>query len=141
MILQLPLSEVSTIIKEKSGHKVSLIAVGQKTVRVGYDAAVELPLVGKVQKRVDIDATIDRLVGEDLYLTYAAQGTVVAIAVKGLLSAVGRTKYKDMIESRDHNQLVLHLGQIEEVHKALRQVDVNDIILKEDSAVVTFSVK
>ncbi|MDO4217832.1 MAG: hypothetical protein Q4D03_06650 [Bacteroidales bacterium] len=79
--------------------------------------------------------------GEDLYLTYAAQGTVVAIAVKGLLSAVGRTKYKDMIESRDHNQLVLHLGQIEEVHKALQQVDVNDIILKEDSAVVTFSVK
>lgn len=46
-----------------------------------------------------------------------------------------------MIESRDHNQLVLHLGQIEEVHKALQQVDVNDIILKEDSAVVTFSVK
>ncbi len=141
MILNLPLSEASAIIKEKSGQVVSLKAVGAKTVRVGYDAAVELPIVGKVQKRVDIDATIEELKGEDLHLTYAAQGAVVSVAIKSLLAAAGRSKYKNLIEPRDHNRLVVHLGQIEEVHKTLRQIDVKDIVLKNDSAVVSFLLK
>ena len=71
MTLQLPTTEAAALIKENSGQIVKLDVVDEKTIKVGYQVQVNLPLLGHVSKNVSIDLIVDKVEDKDVFLHYS----------------------------------------------------------------------
>ena len=65
MKLQIPLTEVCCIAKEKTGQDVCLEIKDRNTIKLNYNAKIKIPLVGEVSKTVNCDLTVDAIDGED----------------------------------------------------------------------------
>lgn len=74
-----------------------------------------------VSKDISLDVTYDKIVNENLFLSYSA-GIGVDLMVDGLKRLVPQLKNTDLL---DGNRLVVHLDKIEKAHEALQYVEVN----------------
>ena len=136
MQLQIPLSEITGIIKAKYGVDVMLQAISEKTFSVGYEISIIV-----YKKTVTVDLTIEDLKDEVLYLNYASEQVGVDLILQGLLKFLPSFIDMRMIERRDGNCLAVHLEQIEQVHKALQQIDVVGICFDAANAIIDFHMK
>ena len=136
MQLQIPLSEITDIVKAKYGVDVMLQAISEKTFRVGYYINI---LIGK--KLVTVDLTVKDLKDEVLYLNYASEQVTIDFILKGLLKFLPSFVDMRIIERRDGNRLAVHLEQIEQVHNALQQIDVVGICFDATNAIIDFHMK
>ena len=113
--------ELQSILQEKTNQQISFSTVDSKTVRVTY------PLnLGFVKKDISANLTIIELIGSDLLVSIdAGFGTDTMLnTVLGLL----KNKIPEgLIEKRPDRQLLLHLGQIEQVKTVFEAIQVNDI--------------
>lgn len=137
MRLQIPLSEIKDIVKAKYGVDVMLQAIGEKTIRVGYDVNIFY----KKLVSVTVDLTIEDFKDEVLCLSYASERVGIDLILQGLLKFLPSFVDMRMIERREGNRLAVHLEQIEQVHNALQQIDVVGICFDATNAVVDFHVK
>lgn len=87
------------------------------------------------------DLTVKDLKDEVLYLNYASEQVGVDLILQGLLKFLPSFIDMRMIERRDGNCLAVHLEQIEQVHKALQQIDVVGICFDAANAIIDFHVK
>ena len=51
MKLQIPLTEATSLVKEKTGQDVALEIINSNTVKLGYKLKVKVPLLGEVSKK------------------------------------------------------------------------------------------
>ena len=113
--------ELQSILQEKTNQQISFSTVDSKTVRVTY------PLnLGFVKKDISANLTIIELIGSDLLVSIdAGFGTDTMLnTVLGLL----KNKIPEgLIEKRPDRQLLLHLGQIEQVNTVFETIQVKDI--------------
>lgn len=136
MQLQIPLSEITDIVKAKYGVDIMLQAASEKTLRVGYEISIIV-----YKKTVTVDLTVKDLKDEVLYLNYASEQVGVDLILQGLLKFLPSFVDMRMIEKCDGNCLAVHLEQIEQVHNALQQIDVVGICFDATNAIIDFHMK
>ena len=113
--------ELQNILQEKTEQNISFAFVDPKTIRVTY------PLnLGFTKKDISADLSIIDMADSDLLV-----GVDAGFATDTLLNTVlGIFKNKipeGLIEKRPNSQLMLHLGQIEQVRSVFDAIKVDDI--------------
>lgn len=139
MILQIPISEVVELIKQKSGKTIMLKVVNDNTIAIDYEINVKVPIIGNVSKNVNVNVTIDKVEKEDVYLHYAVGMHGGDAIVNSLLSLFANDIR--IVDKCDNNGLVLHLREIEEARKALEHIEIKSISFGTDSILIDFKMK
>ena len=140
MTINIPFFELQDILKAKTGKDVLFRTVNDNTVSIGYDLKVKLPVVGTVSKTVWLNITIDEIVDEDLHLTYEA-GLGGDLLIKTLQKVIPSAKYLSYVDVKSDKKVIVHLHKIEDVHRALQQIDVEEINFKDDEVILMFKFK
>ena len=118
----------------------TLSCVDNKTVKVSMTNDIVIPIVG-ITKSVttSIDLTIEKLEGEDLYVTYD-EGFRNNPLVNGLLAFLPRWEV-GAVELYQRSKAIVHLAKIGQAHEALKKVEIKDIHFEEDLMLVDFDLK
>ena len=141
MTLQIPIQEVISLIKDKSGKDVSLKVVDKNTINVGYTISKSVPFIGNISKVVDVNVTIDKVIDNDLYLRYATGILGGDYIVDKLLSSLPLFTSSEIVD-KDHNSgLIVHLNKIKKIQKFAEQIELKSISFGEDSVISDFTVK
>lgn len=141
MKLSVDYAEIIALIKEKSGKDITLTKLNDKTIKVGYIMKVKVPFMDKyLSSTFDIDVTYEKLVGEDVYLSYNG-GKGLDMVIEGVKNLVPQLKDIEIIEFAGNNNVIVHLGEIENAHEALEKIAVNDVHFIDDIVNVEFSLK
>lgn len=140
MTLYIPYTELQDILKAKTGKDVLLRTINEKTVSFDYDLNMKLPVIRTVSKTVWLNVTVNKLVDEELHLTYEA-GRGGDVFIKALQKVIPSAKYSSYVDFLDNKKIIVHLYRVEEFHKALQQLKVDSLIFKEDKVVLMLKVK
>lgn len=141
MKLSVDYSEIIAIVKEKSGKEITLTTLNDKTIKVGYVMKVKVPFMDKyLSSTFDIDVTYEKLVGEDVYLSYNG-GKGLDMVIEGVKNLVPQLKDTEIIEFASGNNVIVHLGEIEKAHEAFEKIAVNDVHFTKELVNVVFSLK
>ena len=118
----------------------TLSCVDNKTIKVSMTNHIVIPIVG-ITKSVttSIDLTIEKLEGEDLYMTYD-EGFRNNPLVNGLLAFLPKWEV-GAVELYQRSKAIVHLAKIEQAHEALKKVEIKDIHFEEDLMLVEFDLK
>ena len=118
----------------------TLSCVDNKTIKVSMTNDIVIPIVGITKSvTISIDLTIEKLEGEDLYMTYD-EGFRNNPLVNGLLAFLPKWEV-GAVELYQRSKAIVHLAKIEQVHEALKKVEIKDIHFEEDLMLVEFDLK
>ena len=113
--------ELQNLITEKANQPISLAFVDPKTIRVTY------PLnLGFIKKDISANLIIKELIGSDLLLQLST-GFGSDTMLTTVLSLLQNKIPEGLIEKRPDSQLLLHLGQIEQVKSVFEKIDIHDL--------------
>jgi hypothetical protein len=113
--------ELQNILQEKTEQNIGFAFVDDKTVKVTY------PLnLGFIKKDISANLSIVEMVGSDLLVKLdAGMGTDTLMST--VLSLLHNKLPEGLIEKCPDRQLLLHLGQIEQVKTVFDAIQVDDI--------------
>ena len=113
--------ELQSILQEKTEQNIGLAFVDDKTVKVTY------PLnLGFMKKDISANLSILEMAGSDLLVKLdAGMGTDTLMST--VLSLLHNKLPEGLIEKCPDRQLLLHLGQIEQVKNVFDAIQVDDI--------------
>ena len=127
--------EMQNLIAEKAKQQIGLAFVDGKTLRVTY------PLnLGFIKKDISANLLIKELTGSDLLLQLDA-GLGSDTMLTTVLSLLRDKLPEGLIEKRPESQLLIHLGQIENVKTVFEKVDVTDLHVLNEGLEVEGSLK
>ena len=127
--------ELQNLIAEKAMQQIGLAFVNGKTLRVTY------PLnLGFIKKDISANLLIKELTGSDLLLQLDA-GLGSDTMLTTVLSLLRDKLPEGLIEKRPESQLLIHLGQIENVKTVFEKVDVTDLHVLNEGLEVEGSLK
>ncbi len=127
--------ELQNLIAEKAKQQIGLAFVNGKTLRVTY------PLnLGFIKKDISANLLIKELTGSDLLLQLDA-GLGSDTMLTTVLSLLRDKLPEGLIEKRPESQLLIHLGQIENVKTVFEKVDVTDLHVLNEGLEVEGSLK
>ncbi len=113
--------ELQNLIAEKAKQQIALAFVDGKTMRVTY------PLnLGFIKKDISANLIIKELVGSDLLLQLDA-GLGSDTMLTTVLSLLKDKLPEGLIEKQPESQLLVHLGEIENMKAVFEKVDVTDL--------------
>ena len=113
--------ELQNIIAEKANQKITLAFVDWKTLRVTY------PLnLGFIKKDISANLIIKELIGSDLLLQLDA-GLGSDTMLTTVLSLLKDKLPEGLIEKQPESQLLVHIGEIENMKAVFEKVDVTDL--------------
>ena len=140
MYLQIPYSELSSLIRNKIGSDVEITYVDSSSIEVGTTINMDV-FFTKVSKYISAIVSIDRLVGTDLGLYYSINmlgGNFLANKLEPFLS---RHVKPDTVELRPSNNVVVHLAAIDQLHDVLEKIDIQGISFEDSNISIAFSIK
>jgi hypothetical protein len=127
--------ELQNLIAEKAKQQIGLAFVDGKTLRVTY------PLnLGFIKKDISANLLIKELTGSDLLLQLDA-GLGSDTMLTTVLSLLRDKLPEGLIEKRPESQLLIHLGQIENVKTVFEKVNVTDLHVLNEGLEVEGSLK
>ena len=127
--------ELQNLIAEKAKQQIGLAFVDEKTIRVTY------PLnLGFIKKDISANLLIKELTGSDLLLQLDA-GLGSDTMLTTVLSLLRDKLPEGLIEKRPESQLLIHLGQIENLKTVFEKVDVTDLHVLNEGLEVEGSLK
>lgn len=128
MNIQIPFPEISGLAEQKN-IDIQLSQVNDKTVKVGCAKTIK---VFGLEKTIhtDIDLTVEKVVGNDIFLAYSGSSGMELI-IRGFL-ALFKSSLPSFIEQPENSKLVLHLDKIEQAEKILQHTSVRDITVGAD---------
>ena len=127
--------ELQNLIAEKAKQQIGLAFVDGKTLRVTY------PLnLGFIKKDISANLLIKELTGSDLLLQLDA-GLGSDTMLTTVLSLLRDKLPEGLIEKRPESQLLIHLGQIENLKTVFEKVDVTDLHVLNEGLEVEGSLK
>ena len=141
MKLSVDYAEIIALAKKNSGKEITLTTLNDKTIKVGYVMKVKIPFTGKyISATFDIDVTYEKLVGEDVFLSYNG-GKGLDMVIEGAKNLVPQLKDIEIIEFASGNNVIAHFGKIEKAHEALEKIVVNDVHFTNEGVNVSFCIK
>ena len=141
MVLNVHVNEAVEMIKAKVNKPISLRIVNPKTINVGYEVSVKLPLIGNKSKNITIDFIIDKVVDTDIYFHYSAGiigGDSVINVLMSFLPVVSESKFVDRHED---GLITFHLREVKQLEDILEKVKINSISFEQDSILIDFTPK
>lgn len=127
--------ELQNLIAEKAKQQIGLSFVDGKTLRVTYSLNL-----GFIKKDISANLLIKELTGSDLLLQLDA-GLGSDTMLTTVLSLLRDKLPEGLIEKRPESQLLIHLGQIENVKTVFEKVDVTDLHVLNEGLEVEGSLK
>ena len=127
--------ELQNLIAEKAKQQIGLAFVDGKTIRVTYPFNL-----GFIKKDISANLLIKELTGSDLLLQLDA-GLGSDTMLTTVLSLLRDKLPEGLIEKRPESQLLIHLGQIENVKTVFEKVDVTDLHVLNEGLEVEGSLK
>ena len=128
-------SEIQSLVKSKTGREIGLSAIDERTVKAEAKVSVKVPFLGKIEKSVGVNVSVEKIEGNDVHLKYdGGMGTEMIIG--GLLSFLSSTPAMKMVEKTPENGIVVHLDEVEEARKVLDLVELTGIKKKEKGVTV-----
>ena len=128
-------SEIQSLVKSKTGREIGLSAIDERTVKAEAKVSVKVPFLGKIEKSIGVNVSVEKIEGNDIWLKYdGGMGTDMIIG--GLLSFLSSTAAMKMVEKTQGNGIVVHLYEVEEARKALDVVELTNIVFQEKGVTV-----
>ena len=128
-------SEIQSLVKSKTGREIGLSAIYERTVKAEAKVSVKVPFLGKIEKSVGVNVSVEKIEGNDVHLKYdGCMGTDMIIG--GLLSFLSSTPAMKVVEKTPGNGIVVHLDEVEEARKVLDIVEFTNIVFLENGVTV-----
>lgn len=128
-------SEIQSLVKSKTGREIGLSAIDELTVKAEAKVSVKVPFLGKIEKSVGVNVSVEKIEGNDVHLKYdGCMGTDMIIG--GLLSFLSSTPAMKVVEKTQGNGIVVHLNEVEEARKVLDIVELTNIMFQEKGVTV-----
>ena len=128
-------SEIQSLVKSKTGREIGLSAIDERTVKAEAKVNVKVPFLGKIEKSVGVNVSVEKIEGNDVHLKYdGGMGTDMIIG--GLLSFLSSTPAMKVVEKTQGNGIVVHLDEVEEARKVLEMVELTGIMFQENGVTV-----
>ena len=125
-------SEIQSLIKAKTGREIGLSAIDERTVKAEAKVNVKVPFLGKIEKSVGVNVSVEKIEGNDVHLKYdGGMGTDMIIG--GLLSFLSSTPAMKVVEKTQGNGIVVHLDEVEEARKVLDLVELTGIAFNDNA--------
>ena len=128
-------SEIQSLVKSKTGREIGLSAIDERTVKAEAKVNVKVPFLGKIEKSVGVNVSVEKIEGNDVHLKYEG-GMGTDIIIGGLLSFLSSTPAMKMVEKTPENGIVVHLDEVEEARKVLDFVELIGIMFQETGVTV-----
>ena len=128
-------SEIQSLVKSKTGREIGLSAIDERTVKAEAKVSVKVPFLGKIEKSVGVNVSVEKIEGNDVHLKYEG-GMGTDIIIGGLLSFLSSTPAMKMVEKTPENGIVVHLDEVEEARKVLDLVELIGIMFQETGVTV-----
>ena len=128
-------SEIQSLVKSKTGREIGLSAIDERTVKAEAKVSVKVPFLGKIEKSVGVNVSVEKIEGNDVHLKYdGCMGTDMIIG--GLLSFLSSTPAMKVVEKTQGNGIVVQLDEVEEARKVLDLVELTGIMFQEKGVTV-----
>ena len=128
-------SEIQSLVKSKTGREIGLSAIDERTVKAEAKVNVKVPFLGKIEKSVGVNVSVEKIEGNDVHLKYEG-GMGTDIIIGGLLSFLSSTPAMKMVEKTPENGIVVHLDEVEEARKVLDLVELIGMMFQETGVTV-----
>ena len=128
-------SEIQSLVKSKTGREIGLSAIDERTVKAEAKVNVKVPFLGKIEKSVGVNVSVEKIEGNDVHLKYdGGMGTDMIIG--GLLTFLSSSPAMKVVEKTQGNGIVVHLDEVEEARKVLDLVELTGIVFQENGVTV-----
>lgn len=128
-------SEIQSLVKSKTGREIGLSAIDERTVKAEAKVNVKVPFLGKIEKSVGVNVSVEKIEGNDVHLKYDG-GIGTDMIIGGLLSFLSSTPAMKVVEKTQGNGIVVHLDEVEEARKVLDIVEFTNIVFLENGVTV-----
>ena len=128
-------SEIQSLVKSKTGREIGLSAIDERTVKAEAKVNVKVPFLGKIEKSVGVNVSVEKIEGNDVHLKYdGGMGTDMIIG--GLLTFLSSSPALKLMLKTQGNGIVVHLDEVEEARKVLDLVELTGIMFQEKGVTV-----
>lgn len=127
MKVELAYYEISEYLRIHNNLELGLTYVSPSTINVQTDVKVSF-----VKKHVGANITLEKIVGNDLYLSYSIS-PVLNWVVKHSLPKL-RKKYP-MIDV-DEGNIIIHLDKISQLQKVMQTIELQNVVFSQDEVML-----
>ena len=125
-------SEIQSLVKSKTRREIGLSAIDERTVKAEAKVNVMVPFLGKIEKSIGVNVSVEKIEGNDVHLKYdGGMGTDMIIG--GLLTFLSSTPAMMMVGKTQGNGIVVHLDEVEEARKVLDLVELTGIAFNDNA--------
>lgn len=136
MQVKIEYNELQSLVRVRTGREIVLSAVDGQTVKVEAKVEVKVPLLGKIEKNIGMNVSVEQIEGNDVRLKYDG-GIGTDMLVGALLTFLASDpEAAKMMEKTPGNGIVVHLDEIKEARKVLDMVELTNIVFQEKSVIV-----
>lgn len=136
MQVKIEYNELQSLVRARTGREIVLSAVDGQTVKVEAKVEVKVPLLGKIEKNIGMNVSVEQIEGNDVRLKYDG-GIGTDMLVGALLTFLASDpEAAKMMEKTPGNGIVVHLDEIKEARKVLDMVELTNIVFQEKSVIV-----
>ena len=125
-------SEIQSLVKSKTGREIGLSSINERTVKAEAKVNVKVPFLGKIEKSVGVNVSVEKIEGNDVHLKYdGGMGTDMIIG--GLLTFLSSSPALKLMGKTQGNGIVVHLDEVEEARKVLDLVELTGIAFNDNA--------
>ena len=136
MQVKIEFYELQSLVRQKTGREIVLSAVDGQTVKVEAKVEVKVPLLGKIEKNIGMNVSVEQIEGNDIWLKYdGGMGTDMLVGAM-LTFLASDPEAAKMMEKTPGNGIVVHLDEIKEARKVLDMVELTNIVFQEKGVIV-----
>ena len=128
-------SEIQSLVKSKTGREIGLSAIDERTVKAEAKVNVKVPFLGKIEKSVGVNVSVEKIEGNDVHLKYEG-GMGTDMIIGGLLTFLSSSPALKLMGKTQGNGIVVHLDEVEEARKVLDLVELIGIMFQETGVTV-----
>ena len=133
MQVKIEYNELQSLVRARTGREIVLSAVDGQTVKVEAKVEVKVPLLGKIEKNIGMNVSVEQIEGNDVRLKYDG-GIGTDMLVGALLTFLASDpEAAKMMEKTPGNGIVVHLDEIKEARKVLDMVELTDIVVQDNA--------
>ena len=140
MNLQIPISEIISLVKEKTGRDIILQVIDVHTIRACYEIKVNIPLLGQKSKNVNMDIFVEKVEGNDIFIQYSTNIIGGDMIIAQILSSSFLHKYKALYTQTD-SIIIFHLNEVPQIKDMLKKIDIHSISFDENTIIVNFHMR
>ena len=128
-------TELQSLVKSKTGREIVLSAIDEQTVQAEAKVSVKVPFLGKIEKSIGVNVSVEKIEGNDVHLKYEG-GMGTDMIIGGLLSFLSSSPAMKMVEKTQGNGIIVHLNEIKEARKVLEMVELTNIVFQEKGVAI-----